>query len=138
MRFNGIELGLAYGIREAIGNFRIDEISFSYNYIDADLNQRPELESRNTLTSLRHQVIGGVQTSYKNFVELNVKARYIERFALDPYFLLDARMDIGRLRKWGGFAEISNITNTDYIEAGFVQMPGRWFRMGLTLNLFDL
>lgn len=28
-----------------------------------------------------------------------------------------------------------NITNTDYIEAGTVQMPGRWFRAGIIFNL---
>jgi outer membrane receptor protein involved in Fe transport len=32
------------------------------------------------------------------------------------------------------FAEGNNLTNTQYVEAGFVQMPGRWFKLGLTFG----
>jgi iron complex outermembrane receptor protein len=54
---------------------------------------------------------------------------------LDPYFLLDARLDFNRLKTLGYFAECSNITNADYIEAGTVQMPGRWFRAGISFRM---
>ena len=68
-------------------------------------------------------------------VEVTVKARYLQRMDMDPYFLLDSRVDYNRMNTIGFFAEASNMTNTEYIEAGFVQMPKRWFRAGISVNL---
>lgn len=134
--FQGIETGIQYALNLGGKNFKIREASFSYNFIDANLQQIQGIESRNTLTALRHQVIGGLQAEFFSNFETNIKARYIERMALDPYFLLDIRLDYNRLKTFGLFAEASNVTNANYIEAGFVQMPGRWFRAGINLNLF--
>ncbi|SNS56793.1 iron complex outermembrane recepter protein [Belliella buryatensis] len=134
--FQGIETGIQYTLNLGGKNFKIREASFSYNFIDANLQQILGVESRNTLTALRHQVIGGLQAEFFTNFETNIKARYIERMALDPYFLLDIRLDYNRLKTFGLFAEASNVTNANYIEAGFVQMPGRWFRAGINLNLF--
>jgi len=134
--FHGIETGFIYAMNVGSELLKLKEISFSYNYIDASLTQAEGLESRFALNSLRHQVIGGIQTEIVQRTELTVKARYLERMALDPYFLLDARVDFNRLKTLGFFAEASNITNTEYIEAGFVQMPGRWFRAGISVNLY--
>jgi len=52
-----------------------------------------------------------------------------------PYFVLDMRVGFNRLGKEGFFAEVSISTNTEHIEAGTVQMPGRRFRAGFRLNL---
>ncbi|MFD2037039.1 TonB-dependent receptor plug domain-containing protein [Belliella marina] len=135
--FQGIEAGLQYILKLGGKNFKLTEVSVSYNYIDANLNQAPGLESRNTLSALRHQAIAGIRSEFLGNFETNIKARYVERMALDPYFLLDARIDYNRLKTFGLFAEASNISNSDYVEAGFVQMPGRWFRAGISLNLFQ-
>jgi len=133
--FHGIETGFIYALNAGSKNLKLKEISFSYNYIDASLIQAEGVESRYSLNSLRHQVIGGIQTEIVERAEVTVKARYLERMALEPYFLLDARVDYNRLKTVGFFAEASNITNAEYIEAGFVQMPGRWFRAGISINL---
>jgi len=133
--FHGIETGFIYALNAGPKNLKLKELSFSYNYIDASLIQAEGLESRYSLNSLRHQLIGGIQTEVIQRAEVTIKARYLERMALDPYFLLDARIDYNRLKTVGFFAEASNITNTEYIEAGFVQMPGRWFRAGISVNL---
>ncbi|MEN2284279.1 hypothetical protein AAGF08_19195 [Algoriphagus sp. SE2] len=53
----------------------------------------------------------------------------------DPYFLMDMRVDYNRIGKIGFFAEASNLTDTEYIEAATIQMPGRWFRAGFMLNI---
>jgi vitamin B12 transporter len=113
----------------------VKELSLSYNFIDATLAQAEGIESRFALNALRNQVIGGIQAEFAERAELTIKGRYVERMALEPYFLLDARMDYNRLKTFGFFAEVSNITDTEYIEAGFVQMPGRWARAGVTVNL---
>jgi iron complex outermembrane receptor protein len=133
--FNGIEASTYYRVNPNGKSVQVRELMLSYNYIDADFIETPGLESRYALTALRHQVIGGVLVGLGKKTEWNTKMRYVERISLDPYFLLDMRVDYNRMGKVGFFAEASNITNADYIEAGTVQMPGRWFRAGFMLNL---
>lgn len=133
--FQGLETGVQYRFEDSQHNFRLQELSLSYNYIDANLIEKEGMETRYSLTALKHQLISGIQMSFKENIELTAKMRYIERMSLDPYFLLDARLDFNRLKKFSFFAEVSNISNTDYIEAGTVQMPGRWARGGINFRL---
>lgn len=133
--FHGIETSLSYAINYGTPGSKLREISVSYNFLDANLFQAEGVESRYALNSLRHQVIGGLQGEFLSSGEWTIKGRYLERMNLDPYFLLDARIDYNRMKTVGFFAEASNITNTDYVEAGFVQMPKRWFRAGISVNL---
>ncbi|PRY87511.1 TonB-dependent receptor plug domain-containing protein [Mongoliibacter ruber] len=134
--FNGIETAIKYAVNIGGTNAKLQEVSLSYNYINAGLVQQEGVQSRFALNSLRNQFIAGIQAEFLQRAEFTLKSRYIERIALDPYFLLDARIDYNRLKTFGLFVEVSNITNTDYIEAGFVQMPGRWVKAGFSLNLF--
>lgn len=133
--FNGIEASANYRVNPNGRSIQVKELMFSYNFIDANFTTQKGLESRYALTALRNQVIGGIVVGFGEKVEWNTKMRYVERISLDPYFVLDMRVDYNRLGKLGFFAETSNITNTDYIEAGTVQMPGRWFRAGIMVNL---
>jgi vitamin B12 transporter len=114
---------------------RVKEFQLAYNYIYADLQEVPGLESRYALTALRHQLISGLLLGVGKKVEWNTKARYVERISMAPYLVLDTRVDYNRLGLLGFFGEVSNLGNADYIEAGTVQMPGRWFRVGISLNL---
>mgnify|MGYP003675902412 FL=1 len=134
VKFNGIEASLNYRVRPNGSTVRVKEFNLSYNYISADLINQPGIETRYALTALKNQVIGGVLVGIGEKFELNTKMRYVERMNQDPYFLLDMRADYNRTGKIGFFAEASNITDTDYMEAGTVQMPGRWFRAGFMLN----
>ena len=133
--FNGVEASAYYRVNPNGKAIQLKELMLSYNFIDADFSTQEGLESRYSLTALRNQLIGGVLVGFGEKVEWNSKMRYVERISLDPYFLLDMRVDYNRLGRLGFFAEASNITNTDYIEAGTVQMPGRWFRAGIMVNL---
>lgn len=133
--FDGIEAGVAYVPGQGTAKARIKELSLSYNYIDASLRQADGLESRYALNALKHQLIGGIQMEFLKKIEGTIKARYLERMDIDPYFLLDARVDYNRMKVLGFFVEASNITNTEYVETGFVQMPKRWFKAGISVNL---
>lgn len=136
VNFQGIEASVNYRVNPSGNTVQVKEFMLSYNYIDADLqDEGSELETRYALTALKNQFIGGILIGIGQKVEWNTKMRNVERMSQDPYFLLDMRVDYNRTGKFGLFAEASNITNTDYIEAGTVQMPGRWFRAGFVLNL---
>ncbi|EKB50149.1 TonB-dependent receptor [Cecembia lonarensis] len=133
--FRGVETAFQYLANWGGSQAKLRELSLSYNYIDADLVQAEGVESRTALNALTHQVIAGLQAEFLQKLEFTMKGRYMERMALDPYFLLDSRLDYNRLKKLGFFLEVSNITNTDYIEAGFVQMPARWAKVGFMVRL---
>ncbi|SIN64887.1 TonB-dependent receptor plug domain-containing protein [Algoriphagus halophilus] len=135
VKFNGIEASLYYRVNPSATTIQVKEFNFSYNYIHADLIQQPGVETRYAFTALKNQMIGGVLVGIGKKLEWNTKMRYIERMNQDPYFLMDMRVDYNRIGKIGLFAEASNLTNTEYIEAATIQMPGRWFRAGFMLNL---
>lgn len=52
----------------------------------------------------------------------------------DPYFLLDARLswEKGALRL---YADMTNITGTDYCDFGGLRLPGRWFTGGIAVTI---
>jgi vitamin B12 transporter len=135
VNFNGVEASLQYRVNPSQKIVQLKEVIVSYNFIDADFRAVPGVESLYALTALRHQLIGGALFGFGKKFEGNAKMRYVERVSMDPYFLLDVRVDYNRVGKLGFFAEASNVTNADYVEAGTVQMPGRWFRAGFMVNL---
>ncbi|MEB2776897.1 TonB-dependent receptor [Algoriphagus sp. D3-2-R+10] len=135
VKFNGIEASLNYRVSPNGRTIQIKELMLSYNYIHANLINQPGIETRYAFSALKNQLIGGVMLGIGKKLEWNTKMRCMERMNQDPYFLLDIRADYNRNGKIRFFAEASNITNTDYIESGTVQMPGRWFRAGFLLNL---
>ena len=61
--------------------------------------------------------------------------RFIERMNLNAYTLLDLKLSYQPDNVLQFFTELSNVTNTSYTEAGFVQMPGRWLKVGCTFRL---
>ncbi|OOG75394.1 TonB-dependent siderophore receptor [Algoriphagus sp. A40] len=133
--FNGVEASAYYRVNPSGKTVQLKELMLSYNFIDSKFDEQPGVESRYALTALKNQLIGGVLVGFGKKIEWNTKMRYVERISQDPYFILDMRVDYNRLGKLGFFAEASNITDTDYVEAGTVQMPGRWFRAGFMVNL---
>lgn len=133
--FNGIEASAYYRVNPSGRTVQVKELMLSYNYIDTKFDEQPGVESRYALTALKNQLMSGVLVGFGKKTEWNTKMRYVERISLDPYFVLDMRVDYNRLGKLGFFAEASNITDTDYVEAATVQMPGRWFRAGFMVNL---
>ena len=133
--FQGAEMGINYALNKGNKKIKVSEISLSYNFLDADLNQAEGVESRYALNSLKHQIIAGIKGDLFKKVELTVKTRYLQRMGMDPYFLLDSRVDYNRMKTVGFFAEASNMTNTEYVETGYVQMPKRWFKAGISVNL---
>jgi iron complex outermembrane receptor protein len=135
VNFNGLEISMNYRVNPNGKKIQLKELNLSYNYIDASLNELPGIETRYALTALRNQIIGGLLIGLGKKIEWNTKVRNVERISQDPYFLLDMQVDYNRTGRVGFFAEASNITDSDYIEAGTVQMPGRWFRAGFMVNL---
>jgi vitamin B12 transporter len=63
--------------------------------------------------------------------------RYVERANGDTYNVVNTRLRYAfdNIRV---YLAVNNIFDFNYMEAGFVNMPGRWARVGLTYELnFD-
>lgn len=133
--FNGAEIAALCKVGAKLGFVRLDNVSFSYNYIDATVYSRNTEESKYALSAIKQQVIGGVQLTIAEKFIVSSKIRYIERMNLNAYTLLDLKLIYQLDNVLQLFTELSNATNTSYVEAGYAQMPGRWLKVGCTVRL---
>ncbi|MFN3444421.1 MAG: hypothetical protein ACK44D_01660 [Bacteroidia bacterium] len=75
-----------------------------------------------------------VGIKWHKLVHQTLTVRHVNRLAMTDYTLFDSKV-LFRYKQLNVFAEASNIFNTKYLEAGFVQMPGRWFKVGFDIKL---
>lgn len=108
--------------------------NISYTYLDAAISTPSEKLSKYSIDALRHQLIAGVRATLFDCVQFNFNGRYQYRISANDYTLLDARV-VWLFKNWNIYADVSNILNTDYKEIGAVPLPGRWYSMGLRLQL---
>ena len=134
--FSGISFNTIVRFSAEKKAIRPESISFSYNYLEADIQTPIGTESRYTLDALKQQWIGGFQFAVMERIHFSVYGKYLIRYSGDPYFLLDAKVAGDLTKHLQLFGEATNITNTEYIESGYVTMPGRWFSAGVRAKLF--
>ncbi|MFM7566849.1 MAG: TonB-dependent receptor plug domain-containing protein [Flavobacteriales bacterium] len=131
--FTGIESNLSYRWNGK-GNITLQDVSLGYNYMDASHQFADPLmtsESRYAFSGLRNQLIGRVTANVYKWVTLSVAYRGVDRVGGMAYSLFDAKALVNLSRTFSLFFEGNNLLNTDYVEAGYVQMPGRWFKAGI-------
>lgn len=134
--FTGIESNISYQ-RNGNGIIMLREIAVGYNFTDAS-HQFTDLlmqtQSRYAFSGLRNQLIGRISMQVTKWVSVSAAYRGIDRVGRNSYSLVDAKISVNPNRTISLFLEGNNLLNTDYIEAGFVQMPGRWLKVGMTLQ----
>lgn len=101
----------------------------SYNYLNPKLVTGNDKQSKYVLESLKHQFIVGINYAYRDF-SIHLENRYIKRELNTGYDVLDLRVNY-QLNSFLVYADVSNILNSQYREAGAVPMPPRWFNLGL-------
>lgn len=101
-----------------------------YTYINAEIIQEKNYLSRYSLSHIRNQVVTRFENKiYKNFYSA-VSFRYVERIQFLDYSVTDLKIGYRR-KNWDIYTEATNVFNTEYLESGFVEMPLRWFRVGV-------
>jgi len=137
--FTGIESNVFYRWN-GDGTFMLNEVSLGYNYTDANhqfVDPLQTSQSRYAFSGLRNQLVGRITASLTHWVTVSMAYRGVDRVGGNAYSLIDAKIQ-GNLNKTVTvFVEGNNLTNTQYVEAGFVQMPGRWFKAGLQIKMLD-
>lgn len=137
--FTGIESNVFYRWN-GDGTFMLNEVSLGYNYTDANhqfVDPSQTSQSRYAFSGLRNQLVGRITANLTHWVTVSMAYRGVDRVGGNAYSLIDAKIQ-GNLNKTVTvFVEGNNLTNTQYVEAGFVQMPGRWFKAGLQIKMLD-
>jgi len=134
--FTGLESNLKYtwnGKRQ----FMINELTVGYNYIDVNHQFVDDLgltQSRYAFSGLRNQLVVKVNAKITHWATLTLAYRGTERVGSGSFSLLDAKLQINASRCFVFFLEGNNLLDTNYVEAGYVQMPGRWGKIGLHYN----
>lgn len=131
--FSGLETSMTFNVKKS-GTWGPNKVHLNYTYITAKHNFTSEQESRYAITSMRHQLNGQALFDLSEKVQFNLAYRLVQRIEQPLYQVLDAKILLPIHRNLTIFAEANNLTNTKYIEAGFVQMPGRWFKLGLSFT----
>ncbi len=129
--FSGLETSMTFNVKKS-GTWGPNKVHLNYTYITAKHNFTSEQESRYAITSMRHQLNGQALFDLSEKVQFNLAYRLVQRIEQPLYQVLDAKILLPVYRNLTIFAEVNNLTNKQYVEAGFVQMPGRWFKLGLT------
>ena len=97
--------------------------------------------SKYTINSLKHQLCAHAGLLLLQHLNIELTGRYHERlnaaavadYSLQSYFLADMRIAY-TLTNWSFYADLSNIGDVQYIDAGVAPMPGRWMTVGLKWN----
>lgn len=106
-------------------------VRVTYTWLDADLSIRDE-KSRYALEHLRHQLNVQLHVRMGKAFTHTFALRLLERFAGPQYTVADYRLKFTS-ENWSIFGDISNAFDQKYVEAGWVPMPGKWFRIGAEL-----
>lgn len=137
--FTGFESNINYRWN-GNGSIMIRELSLGYNYIDAShqfIDMVQDTESRYAFSGLRNQLIAKLTMNLTHWVYASAAYRGVDRVGGNAYSLVDAKLTVNPTRNFSVFLEGNNLFNTDYIEAGYVQMPGRWFKAGVQVKFYE-
>lgn len=131
-RVRGVNLSAGY--KGSISDHSTLKIDAFYNY----LNPKKQLYangviSKYILESLKHQVIGRITYHYQD-LNIGLVNRWIKRELNDPYFVADIKIGYN-FSHWNVYADVNNLFNASYREAGTILLPSRWFSLGLKFNL---
>ncbi|MBS1772691.1 MAG: TonB-dependent receptor [Bacteroidetes bacterium] len=110
-------------------NYRL-RLSANYTYLHPQIEIPGTSISKYTIEALKHQAIASVQSILFEKWQININARYQYRISANDYTLIDARIGY-QIKKWFIYADVNNILDTQYKETGAVQLPGRWYTVGV-------
>jgi vitamin B12 transporter len=133
--FTGIESNISYRSNKKTF-ISIREFTLGYNFINVNHEFVDPLmltQSRYAFSGLRNQLISRLTINLSHWVSLSAAYRGIDRIGGNTYSLMDAKIMVNPSRNLSLFFEGNNILDTDYVEAGYVQMPGRWFKFGIQI-----
>jgi vitamin B12 transporter len=129
VNFSGVETGT-----RMVLNTWLQQVSAGYTFIRSDIRQTENYISRYTLSNIKHQATGEIRFRWFRPVLHSISIRHVNRVNMPDYTLVDTRLACN-LKSLTVYADVMNVFDTRYMEAGYVTMPGRWFKVGIDLKV---
>lgn len=101
----------------------------NYQYLHPIDVEVDESQSKYVVESLKHQLIVGLNYSYKD-LSVQLGNRLIQRELNKAYNLLDLRLSY-KVKGITIYTDITNLLDAQYRESGAVPMPTRWYKLGV-------
>lgn len=129
----GVNIRSAYS-RQISSKSRLS-FHLGYSYLESDFrNADADLDSKYSLSSLKHQVTNTIDIQYSGFSML-FATRFNERMSGPAYWINDLRLSQS-INKMSVYLDAQNIFDTTYYEIGAIPLPSRWFSLGVKLSTF--
>jgi len=107
----------------------------SYTYLDANISVSNDYLNKYGLDHARHNVSAQLLTQVTKQVSLTLSGRFVERYIGTNYTVCDARLNWKLTDTMNFNIDVTNLLNRNYIDRGYIPMPGRWFRVGLQFRM---
>ncbi|WP_445748873.1 TonB-dependent receptor plug domain-containing protein [Polaribacter sp.] len=119
-------------------NFKISDfyqtLAIGYSFLEDDILDQNKDLSRYSLNTLRHHFTTRFSSKFFKNVTQNIIYKHAERTTGQSYNVWDASVIIN-LNKFDVTITANNIFDADYIESGFVPMPGSNILLGLRYGM---
>ncbi len=132
-QIQGLDLRAQYRWAKSSKFFSLQSLLAGITWLDASF-QSGDMLSKYAMEHLTLQATANVSfTTSKHFTH-TVATRYAERFNGAEFGLVDYRLRWNHTY-FSAFVDITNIFDRKYIESGIIEMPGRWYRVGVEFYL---
>jgi iron complex outermembrane receptor protein len=111
---------------------RWDNAFVNYTYLYSDLDTMGK-DSKYVLNNFRHQLNAGITLHYFKYFYHWISIRINQRVGEDYYTVADTRLGL-KLSLFDIYAEVNNLLDIEYFEAGFAPMPGRRITLGMRIS----
>ena len=110
-------------------------LKLNYTYLDAQLGTENDVQSKYALYHARHRVTFQYRQDITKTLSTNLTVRYTERFTGTTYTVFDFRGMWKLNENITLNFDVTNLLDLKYIDQGYIQMPGRWYRVGFRFNI---
>jgi vitamin B12 transporter len=113
--------------------FNLAFVRIGYTLLDVQMAEEKG-QSKYAISHLRHQFNAQAVINTTKWIQHSFSFRYNERLNAQQYAVADYRLRAG-YKKWAFTLDVNNFLDRQYIESGFIPMPGRWYRVGVEWRL---
>ncbi|MFM1771427.1 MAG: hypothetical protein RLZZ71_569 [Bacteroidota bacterium] len=110
-------------------------LKLNYTYLDAQLGTENDVQSKYALYHARHRVAFLYRQEITSTFSTNLTVRYTERFTGTNFTVLDFRGIWKMNENITMNFDVTNLLDREYIDQGFIEMPGRWYRVAFRFNI---
>jgi vitamin B12 transporter len=111
----------------------IPKVELGYAFFGTN-KEETSLQSKYLLTHPAHKFTVSAEYELSSSLKQNWKGSYEILSDSEKVFILDTRISL-ELKNTELFIDVTNLLNTEYTEAGWVPMPGRWAKAGIRVSI---